>query len=682
MIDALAHRGQDYRGVWCEGSIGLAQRAHHLTSESRRERQPMGGSRSPVVLVADARIDNWKELAAALSLAPTPRPTSAELILAAYARWGSDCAQKLCGDFAFAIWDPISRSVFCARDAMGVRPFYYAHSRRRFAFASEIKALLTLDDVSQELDPETIALFVEGDTDDRARTMYADVQRLPAGHTMRVDAQSYAQSRYWRLETVSETRLADERDYADAVREIFAEAVSCRLVSDYPVAAALSGGLDSSSVVCMARELLARESAPASLHTLSLIFPELPANDLRLIDERPYIGAVVRGGGVEAHDVRGDRLTPLSDLKTLLAQLDEPFAAPNLYLHRGMYAAAQAHGARIFLDGFDGDSAMSHGFGRLESLARAGEWDGFEAEVRRYATNRGMAPSNVLPHFGLPQLAELAREGNWSAWTRAARELTRRFALSRRTIGVDYGLRPLLPASLSARWRALRGRGERTLLRPELARRVNERRAKRRRQAPGAGTSERALHVECVSQALYQSTLELADRTAASYGLEPRYPFFDRRLIEFCVSLPDEQKFANGWSRYHLRRAMTGVLPAEVQWRSTKGNLSPNFFRAFRLTDRSIVEQLPFSALEPYLDLSLVEALRQRESLASPSSPDNDGLVLFRLSVLATWLTERTRPGGVQSRPLAPRGIPVAQTRAPLAHTATASAVVPTSHQE
>lgn len=612
MARALAHRGAPT--AWTRARIAL-------TAFGTR---PVVDPATGIVIVADARIDNRTEL-------PMAGQTDAELILAAYREWGSACVPRLLGDFAFVIWDPRRQLVFCARDPMGVKPFYYFRAARRFAFATEIKALLALPNAPAAIDAEQVALYLSTPAVDRDSTFYQDILRLPAAHTLTVTRNGIALHEYWRVDAEREVRLGSSDEYAAAFSERFRAAVGARLRDAAPLGATLSGGLDSSSIVCTARQL-----GVTPLHTFSLVFPGLEGRALRAIDERGHIDHVIRGGGgLEPHFIRGDELSPLGDLDRVLSHLDQPFGAPNLYLHLGMYAAAQRAGVRVLLDGFDGDTTVSHGLGRLNDLAAAGDWSTFETEVRAFAAHRDIPPATVLPHFGLPFLANLARGGRLVRWARGARELVSRFALSRRDVVGNYGLAPLVPQSLSRAWQIVRGGGT-DLLRPALRRRIAARlRATAEQFRSGETATERATHLQGLAQPLYQQTLEIADQSAAAFGVEPRYPFFDRKLIEFCVSVPSEQKFAGGWSRLLQRRAMEGVLPSEIQWRGSKSNLSHNFAPRLRAGDGPRLASANFDVLAPYVDVGNARALRDRVLAGSEAEHQT----LVRLTILAQWLT-------------------------------------------
>jgi asparagine synthase (glutamine-hydrolysing) len=247
-----------------------------------------------------------------------------------------------------------------------------------------------------------------------------------------------------------------------------------------------------------------------------------------------------------------------------------------------------------------------------------------------------------LREYVLPHLAELARSGRFVSWASTAAWLSRQFLLSRRELANRYAIRPLIPPSIVGFSRAVRDRDLPIgpLLRPALAatlRRHTRQSAIAELRRPLAG--EREAHLRGITQPQYQLTLEIADKSAAAFGLEPRYPFFDRRVIEFCLGLPDEQKFADGWPRLLLRRAMEGVLPESVQWRSSKANLSPNFHRTFRAVDLTARQSFQASALSPYVRTDRLCDLDARfRRSPTPERMTREALVLFRAAVLQEWL--------------------------------------------
>ncbi|MEP7356295.1 MAG: asparagine synthase-related protein, partial [Anaerolineales bacterium] len=263
MTARLAHRGPDAGGIWPPSGggpadpgspVGLGQRLLWTTPESLHERLPLASADGQLAITADARIDNRDELFGLLGLADHSLADSA-LILAAYAKWGERCPEHLLGDFAFAIWDAGKQALFCARDHLGNRPLFYHQAPGFAAIASEIKALLVLPQVPRRLNERRIAEYLATLHDDTAITFYQDIHRLPPAHSLTLSRAGAKLERYWALDPARALPPASDEAYADGFRELFTEAVRCRLRSAYPVGAMLSGGLDSSSIVCVARQL-------------------------------------------------------------------------------------------------------------------------------------------------------------------------------------------------------------------------------------------------------------------------------------------------------------------------------------------------------------------------------------------------------------------------------------------
>lgn len=607
----LSHRGPDAQAVWAEGPVAFGHCMLRIAPESLEERQPFVLQGGDYAITADARIDNREELMDDLwRHAPSAQPADSELILAAYRKWGEDCPRRILGDFAFVIWDRPAMRLFCACDPMGVKGLYYHLSPKAFSFASEIKALFALPEVPRKLNELRVAEYLVTLFEDRAGTFYEDILRLPGAHTLTVTTDKTQLREYWALDSRSELRLGSDGEYAEAFQDIFLKAVRCRTRSAYPVGAALSGGLDSSSVACAAARLLPAGAGP--LRTFSLIFPSLPEKDLRRIDERPQMQAVLEGGNFAPHFIEADRLSPLWQVDRMHYHLDHANYAPNLYLHWAMYDAAHKQGVRVFLDGFDGDSTVSHGFERLTELAQTLRWITLWREARLLSQHHlaGIAPKRILHEYCVKPLAP--------AWA--------------------YRLRTFL----KTRGRALR-RGY-IFINPEFKARTRiEERARRllRDQTRWTVTrTARETHCMGLNQALYAYTLEIADKASAAFEIEARYPFFDRRLMEFCVALPAEQKLGNGWNRYIQRRAMSGILPPDVQWRPRKGNLSPNFYLRLLDFERERLEEISLrgtAELAPFIDAEAVRAAYTAYQKGH-SQGQGEGIQLFAALNLALWL--------------------------------------------
>lgn len=608
MHASLARRGTDDGGLWQEGPAGLAQRILWTTPESLSERLPLVDAEGSLALVADARLDNRDELIASLGLQgrrPEEMPDS-RLILAAYERWGEACPEKLIGDFAFAIWDARRQVLFCARDPMGVRPLYYHQQAGRvFAFASTIGTVLCLPETPRRINEVRLADHLAFLSEDRSLTFYQEVYLLPAAHCLLVGPEGLRLRRYWQPDEGYELRLHSDEDYAEAYREVFGQAVRCRLRSAYPVGSLLSGGLDSSSIVAMARRLLAEEGRGRRLHTFSAVFPTL-AEAFPQIDERPWIEAVLAQGELEPHFVSADRLDPL---EALGFDDDEPAAVPNLWLDWGCFKLAREAGLRAVLSGYDGDSAVSYGYGHLAELARSLRFRALYAETNALVT---------------------------------------RLNRPRRRLLKERVFKPLAPPLALKAWRALLRRQPPSLfpfepaVNPAFARRIGLLERARALAGDGQGRfrSDRRYHCESLFSGMLLYGVELIDRLGAAWGLEPRLPFFDRRFLEFAISLPAGQKLRLGWERYVARRAMEGILPASVQWRTGKGNLRANVRRGLS-ENRAALEPIfleDLSLVEDYVDAPALRAAYRRFAENPLQTSETDLFNLLAALTLVRWL--------------------------------------------
>jgi asparagine synthase (glutamine-hydrolysing) len=622
MQAALTRRGPDGSAIWELGNIGVGHQKLATTPESLNERLPLvdvEGDRRWAI-TADARIDNRRELAASLGLGAGEEHmlSDADLILASYKKWGEDTPARLLGDFAFAIWDHAKQTLFCARDVVGIRPFYYSYRPGRFlAFASEIRGVLACPFVPRRINDIKVADHLLQSFDDSQSTFYQNIHRLPAAHSLTADRHGMRIRRYWSLDTVQDIRLGSDEEYAEAFRDIFVEAVRCRTRSAFPVGSTLSGGLDSSSIACAANQLLSTTLKP--LRTFSAVFPSLSGTELQKIDERSYVDTVLRSGDFDQTYVYADQGSPLADWSQVSRQLGDACLAPNLYIHWGLYKAASAKGVRVLLDGIDGDTTVSHGLDYLTDLARAGRFVRFLREAR--ALSR--VNSSSYPF---------------------------------RSVVWQLGVQPLIPAPAARLWRAMRpprahGDDADVISQHLLEKlRANTRDQTTSDDAP-LGRNAKASHRRALSSPLIPYGMEFADAASGSFGLEVRYPFFDRRLMEFCLAIPAKQKLQNGWTRSVMRRAIAGIVPAEVQWRTGKADLSPNFSRGLFQRDLQTIRDVVSSRLEglqDYINVRQTQAIFQRWA-SQPASHRRDGLTLFAVTTLALWFEDATIDGASYS---------------------------------
>jgi asparagine synthase (glutamine-hydrolysing) len=610
----------------------------------------LSGDRS-LVLTADARIDNREELVAKLDIAnkPLEKITDSELILIAYSHWGEHCVEHLIGDFAFAIWDQPQQKLFCARDHLGVKPLYYFYDpEHTFCFASEMKALLTFPWISQNINERRIADYLRNSVNDVTDTVYSNISRLPPAHTLVVSAAYGARlEQYWMLDPSHSLEMDSDEAYANAFFDLFAEAVHCRLRSAFPIGAHLSGGLDSSSVTCVARHLLA-ESGADPLHTFSNVF-----DIVEECDERPYINTVLHQGGLIAHYTYPDRVGPLARWQDMLQPREEPcLNGGNGYLVWILNQAAQTAGVRVSLDGFDGDTTVSHGFNRFAELLQQERWQEFAAEARCLAERLEGSPNPLVVQYFLPYLTELARSWRWIAFHQAIAQMSQHFRLPCKRLWL-HGIKAILPSRMLRLGQDLRRRYAEdqeasSLIHPLFDQRTQTDTAVQsgRRGLPSQ-TSQRDEALMTVREAQWAMLtspgltllLELQDIAAAAHSIEARHPFLDKRLVEFCLALPSHQKLHQGWSRIILRRAMKGFLPHEIQWRAGKMDMKPSFIKGLRQQNRALLDNVMTHDMEKIQDYVGLASLRKSyDRLTSgAAASDRDLMAVWTGTALALW---------------------------------------------
>jgi asparagine synthase (glutamine-hydrolysing) len=601
-------------GDWTDGPVALGHLKFNTTPESLLEKQPIVIREGHLVLIADARIDNREELMRSLGLEGSPTVPDPDLILASYERWADRCAEHLIGDFAFVLWDKARETLLCGRDHFGIKPLYYFHSPGRlFAFASEIKGLLTLDEMSDVIDELEIArqLVIPVHDDPRA-TAYRDARRALPGHTLSVGRNGLREQEYWKLDPHRSLELRSDGEYAEAVRETFLEAVRSRLRSTHDIACMLSGGIDSSSITCAAAQLLGESSPGRPLQTLSAVYDVASTSD-----EREYIQEVVRSYDIRSHFFSADTVDPLAAEKRLSWLIDGPCVANNLYINWNLYQTAAHLGNKVVLDGFDGDTTVSHGRGRLYELAHQRRWWTLLREVKAYAETTGTpwrpAVRSWIVAFGLKPLAAPFRREE-----------------------VVPRLRP--PSWTSMVQGEYRARLEEHLEVP----------------APHPQT-EREMHYSLLSRPTQSIFAGYMEAVAAGAGVELRLPFFDVRLVELCLSLPPEQKLRRGWSRFVMRNAMAGILPEKIRQRRRKSDLGDGFRHAVRSFGGADMENVVRSAggeLSRYIDPKYVAEMAPRYMNGSVSRSEK--IRFWRVSAFARWLMGKTEQESLAVAPPGP----------------------------
>jgi asparagine synthase (glutamine-hydrolysing) len=566
MNDVQAHRGPDGEGFivsWPESHgfcsaflrhtsqghgapaarVGLGHRRLAILDLSERGLQPMTAGASGAWIVFNGEIYNHLELRAELEARGRffETRTDTEVLLQAYLEWGEQCLEHLEGMFAFAIWDGARGKLFCARDRLGIKPFYYAMPRDHFIFASEIKGLLPFPGLESVADDEAVLGFlIHGNCDYRERTILRGVSALPAGHALSLNLASRQLTRwcYWKPSPRSDWSSLGDDARVELLRSLLVDTTRSHLISDVRAGSCLSGGLDSSAVVGLIGKIWKEQPEAASaigdrFHTFTSCYeyPEL--------DERQYALAVANAIGASPTLVFPSPSDFWESFSSMAWHQDMPFSGLSFYAQWRVMRAAKEAGVKVLLDGQGGDEVFG-GYAKfryayLASLLRQG----------RLGTAASEAWASVLQR----DLYILDIRRGYRYLPGPLRSLLGVDSLLQRVLRADRVRAVADESTPATRWW---------------------------RHATGASTNKgelstvQAVQIEDLLVDTLPFILRMEDRSSMAFSIEARVPLLDRRLVEFGLSLPDHQKIQGGFSKFAVRQATSGLMPEHVRMRRTK----------------------------------------------------------------------------------------------------------------
>ncbi len=533
MCDAIIHRGPDDEGQYIHGPVGLGMRRLAII-DLATGRQPIFNEEGDAVIVLNGEIYNHLELKRDLEKRGHRFRTRSdtEAILHAYEEYGENCPSHLNGMFAFAIWDARRQRLFIARDRIGKKPLYYHFDGRRLVFASEIKAILRLREIPREVDPRALDAYLTYEYIPAPLSIFKGIRKLPQGHWLSLDREGLRIRRYWQLHY--RASAASEADLAAEFLDLLRDAVRIRLMSEVPLGAFLSGGLDSSAVVAMMSQ-----TAEKGVKSYSIGFDNATYNEL------PWARMVARHFGTEHHE---EIITPdaVGLTERIVRQLDEPLGDFSVFPTWMVSEMARKH-VTVVLSGDGGDELL-------------GGYETYIAErmARRYARLPGWLRKGAIE----PLVALLPPTEKKKGFINKSRRFIE-------------GCR--LPADLQhVRWMIFLQEAEKGLLySPALGEALADQDPYGFiRQAFAACDSPEPLdqqeYVDIVTY-LADDIMVKVDRMSMAVSLEARAPFLDYRLVEFCASLPPHLRLNGKRSKYILKRAFRGILPDEILDRRKEG---------------------------------------------------------------------------------------------------------------
>ncbi|MGH8237008.1 MAG: asparagine synthase (glutamine-hydrolyzing) [Steroidobacteraceae bacterium] len=536
MLDALAHRGPDGEGIYHDEVATLGHRRLSIIDLASGQ-QPLHNADRSILLVCNGEIYNYRELRRELERDGYAFLTHSdcEVIIALYERHGDRLLQRLRGMFAFVLWDVKRRRLLGARDHLGQKPLYYLNDQRGFACASEIKALLAFDGRPPRMNLAALDQYLALRLIDAPLSMFEGIHKLPPGHSLVLEAGGTPRiERYWRLE--QEPKLTgSEEQLCDELEARIEEALRLHLVSDVPVGAFLSGGMDSSLLVAM----LARKLGVRRLPTFTM------GLDYQRFDEAPAARAVAQMFGTEHHEERvKPEITAL--LPDLVAALDEP--SDPLSLCTWLLARFTRRHVKVVIGGDGGDELF-------------GGYDRYYGNL--YASHYGKVPEALRRRVLAPAVA-LIPESGW--YKSVGHQLRWLHHLSFHSGGARYA------ASLSYFYFDRERRAE--LFAPQVADQWQQLDAeaaiRTAYEASGGGPLDKMLFADSMVR-MPNHPVMITDRICMAHGLEARSPFMDHELASFAARLAPALKVRGGTLRYIQRKLAARYLPPQILNRPKQG---------------------------------------------------------------------------------------------------------------
>ncbi|MHB8858716.1 MAG: asparagine synthetase B family protein [Thermoleophilia bacterium] len=605
MLKALVHRGPDDEGRFSEGDVSVGHRRLSII-DLETGRQPIHNEDETLWIVYNGEVYNFRELRAELEELGHRfyTRTDTEVLLHAYEQYGEECVSRFNGMFALAIFDRSRRSLFLARDHFGIKPLYYHYSPgaagggpaatgadagaaqpASFLFASEIKPLLEWDGLTAGPNDEIVYEYLMyGWHEHRPETFFTGVKKLPAAHYMVVDESGMRIERYWDITRPGDARGQAAGEFPMMARQfgdLLEDSVQRRLISDVPVGSCLSGGLDSSAIVCIMDRLL-KKSVPESeaigdrLKTFSAVYPG------EHLDEREYIDEVLEVTDAEGNFIYPEHDQFFAELEKFVFYQEEPLVSTGPYAQWCVMRDV-ARKVKVVIDGQGADELMA----------------------------------GYTPYFFV-YFQQLKKEYRYITFLRellAARDVTF----------------PFFRSHISDRFKP----GRKIEVRSMLANGFFQEFQPDRRQRHAARSLRGRLYEDVFVHSL-PALLRYEDKNSMAFSVESRVPFLDPRLVEYIFSLPPEAIIAKGWNKRIMREALTGILPEKIRQRRWKvGFTTPEM--AWLIARKDYVNEV-FSSdsfnSRPYFDAAAVRDAFERVCAGTAE----ETLAIWRVLNLEIWL--------------------------------------------
>jgi len=610
MADAISHRGPDDDGYFISGPVGLGFRRLSII-DLNGGHQPLSNEDGSVHIVFNGEIYNYKELRQYLlgrgHVFRTQSDT--ETIVHLYEDLGDACVEKLRGMFAFAIWDDRNKSLFLARDRVGIKPLYYSQSRNSVIFASEIKALLADPDLQAEVRPSMIDRFLTFDYLPGEETLFKNIYKLAPGHSLSFRAGKSYKRQYWDLHF--EPSPSSFQHAKSHLLHLLEESVALHMVSDVPVGFLLSGGVDSTAMLALAA---GKTSHPISSFTIGF-------SDPQVTDERPYARLAARKYGSEHHEttISADQFAEF--LPKYIWHMEEPVCEPPAVALYYVSKLAKDF-VKVLISGEGGDEAFA-GYSNYRTRLWCERLKRFPAPLRQLLS----ASFSMLTRFVSPGMA-----------AKSAQLLHPRLEDS-------YYSRTSDPSRFfNNQWQQFYSSDFAQSVDKKLS---SQAATKHFRNGHRAGPLGKMLYVDTKTW-LPDDLLIKADKMTMANSLELRVPLLDHKILEFAASLPQNFKIRGFTTKYIAKKALSGCVPREILDRKKAGFPVP-YEKWLRLDLRDWVHDLLLDSrttARGYFQKSAVERMLSDDMRSAGYSKE-----IFDLAVLELWHREFLEKGKPSLQP-------------------------------
>jgi asparagine synthase (glutamine-hydrolysing) len=535
MLAPIVHRGPDDSGIALDGPVGLGFRRLSILDLSPQGHQPMNSADGRYTVIFNGEIYNYIELREQL-IAKGHRFHSTgdtEVLLAAYEHWGTSCVERFNGMWAFLIYDRTRQLVFGSRDRFGIKPLYRWQGPQQMLFASEIKAIRASGLYHGGMNPRACAAFLyEAQMDETSESFFEGIVQVPPGHSfeLTLNGGGYREWSFWNLDSLHEELHPHA---AEEFAHLFEDAMRLHLRSDVPVGINLSGGLDSTAILCEAARIRTREGADTPL--LAFCYQD------KVFDESRYIKDTLALTGARMVNLELSPQQLWDSMPRVLEAQGEPVHAMSAMIGYHLSALAHQHGVKVVLNGQGADEILG-GYGSYFhvhwlGLMRRGRPGAAWREIKDYTAAHGGSSAAGFRSLIKPTIAEPLKNTLPRTATKRANQMRLAAARSRSWLHPDLAdhLMPLSPQ--------------------------------------GPGSLRKAL-ADSVRRAPLPLYLRVEDRNSMAHSVEVRLPFLDYRLVSLAFRLAPEWKIRGPWNKYVLREAMRGRIPESVRSRVDKMGFS------------------------------------------------------------------------------------------------------------